>query len=479
MTLVTHIENINQILAKNNYPKVEQIIELPSAGSARIYFRVIFQNTGHKPVMASFNPEVNENIAQYSFTMHFLRKGLNVPEIYAKDESYRYFLLEDLGDQSMLDTIGSMELDEKRELYQKVLIQLLRFQTLGIKGLDLDVAWPVKKFGQNNILWDLNYFKYYFIKTHSISFDELKLETDFRNLSKLLLKANSDFFLYRDFQARNIMIRNGEPWFIDFQGGRQGPLMYDVVSLLYQAKANLKEDFRDELSDFYLEELKKQSAASAHDFKKHYHWFIWFRIMQVMGAYGYRGKLQAKAHFLQSIPYVIKNVKILMNKKPMGDEFPELKSIFTQICELKEYELKAVDLRKLQIHVNSFSYKKGGYPEDISGNGGGFTFDCRALPNPGRYKNLKDYTGKDKAVIEFLNKKTEIKLFIDQAFAMIKQSIDNYLSRGFSNLQINFGCTGGKHRSVYSAENISRLIIDDYGEKVIVNLHHQQLEKGI
>ncbi|NOY50697.1 MAG: phosphotransferase [Chlorobi bacterium] len=479
MTLVTHIENINQILAKNNYPKVEEIVELPSAGSARLYFRVFFEYYGHKPVLAAFNPEVNENIAQYSFSMHFLKKGLNVPEIYAKDESYRYFLLQDLGDQTMLDAAASMKTGEKRKLYQKVLKQLLRFQTQGIKGLDLDVAWPVKKFGPDNILWDLNYFKYYFIKTHTIYFDELKLETDFRNLSKLLLAAKPGFFLYRDFQARNIMIHNGEPWFIDFQGGRQGPLVYDVVSLLYQAKANLMEGFRDELSDFYLDELKKQSTNLAEDFKEHYHWFIWFRIMQVMGAYGYRGKLQAKAHFLQSIPYVIKNIKILLEQKPLGDGFAELKSVFMQICDLKEYELITTIREKLQVNINSFSYKKGGYPIDISGNGGGFAFDCRALPNPGRYKNLKDFTGRDKMVIDFLNEKPETKLFVNQAYTMVKQSIDNYLDRGFNNLQINFGCTGGKHRSVYCAEKIAGLIIGKYSERVIVSLRHQQLEKGI
>ncbi len=464
---------------KNNYPEVEQIVELPSAGSARLYFRVFFENSGHKPVLASFNPEVNENIAQYSFSMHFLKKGLKVPEIYAKDESYRYFLLQDLGDQTMLDAVASMETGEKRKLYRKVLKQLLRFQTQGIEGLDLDVAWPVKKFGPDNILWDLNYFKYYFIKTHDVFFDELKLETDFRNLSKLLLNANPGFFIYRDFQARNIMIHNGEPWCIDFQGGRKGPLMYDVASLLYQAKANLSEDFRDELSDFYLCELEKQSAGLAKDFKQHYHWFIWFRIMQVMGAYGYRGKLQAKAHFLQSIPNVIKNIKILLEQKPLGDEFAELKSVFMQICDLKEYEINTPDGKKLQVSINSFAYKKGGYPLDMSGNGGGFAFDCRALPNPGRYKNLKDFTGTDRVVIDFLNEKAETKLFINQAFAMIKQSIDNYLDRGFNNLQINFGCTGGKHRSVYSAEKIAGIIIVNYGESVVVNLRHQQLEKGI
>lgn len=475
----THTNNISHLLKVNNYPEVERILELPSSGSGRIYFRISFKGNKAENIIAAFNPEVNENIAQYSFTIHFNEKGLNVPKILAKDETYRYFLMEDLGNTSMLDTIANISWEDKINLYKKVLNELIRFQFDGIEGLDLDVAWPVSNFEKQNILWDLNYFKYYFIKTHDISFNESKLETDFQTFSKTLLDSKSEFFLYRDFQARNIMIMDGEPWFIDFQGGRKGPLQYDLVSLLYQAKANLGEDFRNELFNYYVQLLEGKSYEHIENFKQNYNAFIWFRMMQVMGAYGYRGILQRKAHFLQSIPFMINNIKVLLQEKALGNEFPELNSVFTQICNLKDYQTNGLETNKLTITVNSFSYKKGGYPTDISGNGGGFAFDCRSLPNPGRYKELQDFTGKDKLVINFMKQSSVSTDFINQAYKLVQQNIDNYLDRGFKNLQINFGCTGGKHRSVYCAENMANIIEDEYGDKVNIKLVHQQIEKGI
>ena len=475
----THTYNISQLLKVNNYPEVERILELPSSGSGRIYFRISFKSKNAENIIASFNPEVNENIAQYSFTIHFIEIGLKVPKIFAKDESYQYFLMEDLGNTSMLDAITNMNWEEKINLYKQVLNELIRFQFDGIKGLDLDVAWPVSKFEKQNVLWDLNYFKYYFIKTHNISFHESSLETDFHMLSNVLLDTESEFFLYRDFQARNIMIKDGETWFIDFQGGRQGPLQYDLVSLLYQAKANLSEEFRNELFNYYVQLLEAKSYENIESFKQNYNAFIWFRMMQVMGAYGYRGILQRKAHFLQSIPFMINNIKVLLQEKALGNKYPELNSVFNQICNLKDYQTDGLEANKLTIVVNSFSYKKGGYPTDISGNGGGFAFDCRSLPNPGRYKELQDFTGKDKLVINFMKQSSVGTDFINQAYKLVQQNIDNYLDRGFKNLQVNFGCTGGKHRSVYCAENIANMIEDEYGEKVNVKLVHQQIEKGI
>lgn len=475
----THSNNISHLLEVNNYPEVERILELPSSGSGRIYFRISFKDKNNDNIIAAFNPEVNENIAQYSFTIHFIEKGLKVPKIFAKDETYRYLLMEDLGTTSMLEAIANMNWEDKSNIYKKVLHELIRFQFDGFEGLDLDVAWPVSRFERQNILWDLNYFKYYFIKTHNISFNESKLEKDFQNLSNVLLNSESDFFLYRDFQARNIMIKDGEPWFIDFQGGRQGPLQYDLVSLLYQAKANLSEDFRNEMSHYYLKLLEEKSYEHIENFKTNYNAFIWFRMMQVMGAYGYRGILQRKAHFLQSIPFMINNIKVLLKEKSLGEEFSELNSVFNQICQIKDYQTEDLENNKLTIAVNSFSYKKGGYPTDISGNGGGFAFDCRSLPNPGRYKELQDFTGRDKLVINFMKQTNESTDFINQAYKLIQQNIDNYLDRNFKDLQVNFGCTGGKHRSVYCAENIANMIDDEYGDKVNVKLVHQQIEKGI
>lgn len=474
-----HLENITELLKKNNFTLIDQIKELPSSGSNRIYYRVYFKDETQDSILASFNSDVSENIAHFSFTMHFRNKGLNVPEIYAKDSSYRYFLIQDLGNDNMLDKLKTLKEDQKLDIYKKVIDHLIKFQTKGIVGLDLDAAYPVKEFGLENIMWDLNYFKYYFIKPHNISFNELLLENDFVTFADFLLEAKSEFFLYRDFQARNIMLVDGEPWFIDFQGGRKGPLQYDLVSLLYQAKANLGNQLRDELLEYYLEVLSKTSTEDTADFRKYNNAFVYFRTMQVMGAYGFRGKLERKGHFLQSIPFVIRNLKELIEKHPLKIAIPELQSVFKQISKINDYDQRLTETNKLLISINSFSYKKAGIPIDTSGNGGGFIFDCRSLPNPGRYKELKDFTGLQKPVIDFLKEKKEMDNFLANCFNLSKDSITNYLERGFGNLQINFGCTGGKHRSVYSAEWMSRKLKDCFKDKISIDLRHLQIEKGI
>lgn len=477
--MITHINNISQLLSENNFPAVDYVKELPSSGSNRIYFRVYFLDENNKSILASFNPDINENIAHYSFTLHFKNKGFKVPEIYAKDNTYQYFLLQDLGDLCLFDEIKNLSKDKLISLYKIVLSELLKFQIEGIEGLDLDVAYPVKEFSFDNILWDLNYFKYYFVKTHNVIFNELQLENDFKTFADFLLTAKKDFFLYRDFQSRNIMIHENETWFIDFQGGRKGPLAYDVVSLLFQAKANLSNEIKEELFDYYLNKLSKISENLSSNLKENYNAFIYFRIMQVMGAYGFRGKIERKGHFLQSIPFAINSLKELLINKKLNIHIPELLNVLQQISEITEYNALQNKSDKLLIDVSSFSFKKGGIPTDTSGNGGGFVFDCRFLPNPGRYKELKEFTGKQKPVIDFLKEKKEMDIFLANCFNLVKDSIDNYLERGFDNLQINFGCTGGKHRSVYSAEWMALKLQDYFKDKINLNLKHIQIEKGI
>lgn len=477
--MTNHIENITALLVANNYAEVDEVKELPGSGSRRIYFRITFAAFGKKSILASFNPEVGENIAQYSFTIHFRNKGLKVPEIFAKDSSYRYFLLEDVDGPVLFDLLNTMNEEETIKIYKKVLDKLIDFQTLGIDGLDLDVAYPTAQFGTENIMWDLNYFKYYFLKTHNIIFDEHLLEKDFESFAGKLLEAKSEFFLYRDFQSRNILLKNGEPWFIDFQGGRKGPLQYDVVSLLYQAKAGLSENIKENLLKYYLDKLEKRTNESSTDFLKSYTYFVYFRTMQVMGAYGFRGLVERKGHFLQSIPYAIENLTHLLENKPLSLDIPELKQIFNQIVGIREYnKVENNTGDKLIVEINSFSFKKKGIPVDTSGNGGGHVFDCRALPNPGRYKEFRDFTGLQKPVIEFLEQKKEMDSFLANCLNIVRESIDNYLERGFGNLQVNFGCTGGKHRSVYSAEWINKNLKDTFGEKISIRIRHRQIEKG-
>jgi len=272
------------------------------------------------------------------------------------------------------------------------------------------------------------------------------------------------------------MVKNHKLSYIDFQGGRQGALQYDLVSLLYQAKANLPDEFKEELLNRYLEKIEAVLPGQTEQFLKTYPLFIYFRLMQVLGAYGFRGLFQRKGHFLQSIPFAIENLRKIIKQHPVLD-FNELNSVFEQIAALKNYTEKPFSKTRLNITLSSFSYKKSGIPSDLSENGGGFVFDCRALPNPGRIKELKDFTGLQKPVIDYLKKKKEMSRFLDNVYSLIDQSVDNYLERGFTNLMISFGCTGGKHRSVYSAENLHRHLIQKYGDKLEIRKEHIQLKK--
>ena len=470
---INHIQNIRALLKKTNYPDDCQILPMPSSGSSRVYYRIIFSdNSIIKSLIASYNNDVSENIAHSSFTSHFKSIGFNVPEIYAHDDTKRYFLIQDLGNVTLFNMLQTNP--EKAISYYKMAItDLVNFQTEGIKNLDLEVAYPVKEFNKRSILWDLNYFKYYFVKPHNIDFNENLLEDDFEKFADLLLTADLKYFNYRDFQARNIMIFENKPWYIDFQGGRRGALQYDLVSLLYQAKANLSTDVKLQLYNHYIKILNSKLPESTKAFEKLFPSFIYFRLMQVMGAYGFRGLVQRKAHFLQSIPMVISSLSNLLQKSDIGAALPELSNIFNKILSL-DYSLTDENSTNLTININSFSFKKKGIPIDITGNGGGHVFDCRSLPNPGRIAELRDYTGLQKPVINYLEKQDELSEFLKNAINIIDQSIENYRKRKFNNLQINFGCTGGRHRSVYSASKVAEYVKNKYPD-VDVELRHMEI----
>lgn len=474
-TLEKHSNNIRKLLTNSNFPESIEIKELPSSGSDRLYFRIFFATEFQKSILASFNPDVSENIAWNSFSAHFHKIGLNVPEVYARDESYRYFLLQDLGDETLFGLLNSVSEEKLKKLYELTIKNLVKFQVQGIKGLDLEVAYPVKEFNKRSILWDLNYFKYYFVKPNNVSFNEDQIEDEFQTLADQLLEPKQDYFLYRDFQTRNILIHQDKLWFIDFQGGRKGPLQYDLVSLLYQAKANLSNQFRNDILEKYLAELEKEIPGSRTEFLKDFHYFIYFRLMQVLGAYGFRGIIQRKGHFLESISYALKSLDYLTNHQPLSNQFKNLKNIFDQLILLGHNLKSEVSPDKLTVLITSFSYKKSGYPVDLTENGGGFVFDCRSLPNPGRIADLKEFTGREKPVVDYLSTKPEIKQFLEDTFHLIDQSIDNYLDRGFNYLTVNFGCTGGKHRSVYSAESLKRNL-SKYEDQLNVIVKHIQID---
>ncbi|MCB2208537.1 MAG: phosphotransferase [Bacteroidetes bacterium] len=453
---------IENLLSEKKFPKAASIRALPSSGSDRQYFRVDFDNGSSDSILAAYNPDVQENMAWNSFSSHFRSLGFHVPEILARDESYRYFLLQDLGNTSLFYHVSQGINEEVIGYYKRALQDLIGFQVEGIKRLDLDVAYPATRFDLRSVMWDLNYFKYYFVKPNGIIFNEARLEDDFEVFAAHLLEAESEYFMYRDFQSRNIMIHNDELWYIDFQGGRKGPLQYDLVSLLFQARANLSPELRSELKSYYLKELEKVMPGKTRSFNTHYPAFILFRLMQVLGAYGFRGQLQRKTHFLKSTKLAVKSLTDQLEHAKPELVLPELYSIFEQIIALHQKKAESAEKGKLKIKINSFSFIQSGIPDDPTQNGGGFVFDCRALPNPGRIKELRDFNGLQDPVIHYLDNKGEVKKFLDNMYLIIDQSIDNYLERGFENLQVNFGCTGGKHRSVYCAEMLAKKLTEQY-----------------
>ena len=325
-------------------------------------------------------------------------------------------------------------------------------------------------------MWDLNYFKYYFLKLTKTVFDEQLLENDINKFAEFLLSAEMNNFMYRDFQSHNIMIKDEKLYFIDYQGGRKGALQYDVASLLYDAKADVPQKIRDELVEFYIQHLNRRTKINRKEFLNHYYGYILIRILQAMGAYGFRGLYENKVHFLKSIPYSIKNLKYLIDNNLLPDGFPELRKSLAKIInndKLSKFGYHETQ-DKLKVTINSFSYKNG-IPLDLSGNGGGFVFDCRALPNPGRLEKFKELTGRNKEVIFFLENESTVKNFLENVSKISEVSIKNYIERKFTSLVINFGCTGGQHRSVYSAEKLSTLLKNKFDINVEVN--HTGLEQ--
>jgi len=320
-------------------------------------------------------------------------------------------------------------------------------------------------------MWDLNYFKYYFLKLAKVSFDEQALEDDYITFCDYLLKAEGSFFMMRDFQSRNILLRQGEPWFIDYQGGRRGPLQYDLASLLYDAKADIPQTVREELIEEYLDYLNKIISVNRTEFKQFFYGFVLIRMMQAMGAYGFRGFYEKKTHFLKSIPFALLNLNVVMKNINLPVQLPELYSVLSSLSESEVLKSLTSNDTELTVSITSFSYKKG-IPADPSGNGGGFVFDCRALPNPGRMIEYQHLTGKDREVINYLETYPEVEDFLKAAFTLVDQSVSAYLERKFSHLSVMFGCTGGQHRSVYSAERMAEHLKSKFPVRVV--LHHRE-----
>lgn len=420
-----------------------------------------------------------ENVAFLEFSRHFRAHGLAVPEIYAEALNENAYLEEDLGDTTLFDFLSCNRSSdaiapEVVEAYRKVVAELPRFQVEAGRDLNYKVCYPRSSFDRQSIAWDLNYFKYYFLRLAGIPFNEQALENDFARLTKFLLSANHDHFLYRDFQSRNIMLRDGKPYFVDYQGGRKGALQYDIASLLYDGKADLPPALRDELLNHYLECLAGYVDLKRDAFMEHYYAFVYVRIMQALGAYGFRGFYERKAHFLQSVPYALKNLRWLAEHVKLPIELPTLMDAFSRMSESEMLHPQVVQAGVLTVRVFSFSFH-GDKPVDESGNGGGFVFDARSLPNPGREERFKQLTGKDEPVIEYLNQKGEVHQYFANVRALVDESVSTYKRRGFTSLLVSFGCTGGQHRSVFLAETLAKHLQGTEGVNVV--LRHLSLEK--
>jgi len=444
-------------------------------GSGRHIVRLFGKETSAIGVLHNVR---EENVAFIEFSRHFRRHGLPVPEIFAQDLDHGTYIEEDLGDTTLyeflsLNRAGAQVAAPVIEAYRTAIGILPRFQIEAGRDLNYKVCYPRDSFDHRSIAWDLNYFKYYFLRLAEIPFNEQALEDDFDRLTNFLLSADHNYFLYRDFQSRNIMLRGGQPYFLDYQGGRRGALQYDVASLLYDAKADLPQELRQQLLDHYLDQLARFSEVKPARFMEHYYAYVYIRIMQAMGAYGFRGFFERKPHFLQSVPYALRNLRWLLDNVQLPVSLPALMEALENVVASEKLQALAPESENLTVRVFSFSYRRG-LPKDESGNGGGFVFDCRGLQNPGRETRFKSQTGRDASVIEYLNKEEAVHRFLANVTSLVDASVSNYLSRGFKNLMVSFGCTGGQHRSVFMAEQLAKHLRGKAGVEVV--LRHLGLE---
>lgn len=460
--------------------KADFIQKLPQTASYREYYRITFES--NKTIIGVINEDSKENEAFISFSKSFRELGLNVPEILYYDSANNVYLLNDLGDTTLYSLIHSNNHNYEKAphliiLYKRALEELLRFQIEADKKIDYSFCYPRALFDKQSVLWDLNYFKYDFLKLGRIGFDEQLLEYDFQKFASFVSAVNTDYFLYRDFQSRNIMIKDDQIYFIDYQGGRKGALQYDVASLLFDAKAEIPNSLREELLNHYLNILESKYNINRSKFMESYYAFVLIRIMQAMGAYGFRGLFEKKVHLIKSIIPAQKNLKYLLETGKLDFDIPHLHKVFENIIsseEFKIYEDKPLFNNKLNVTITSFSYKRE-IPIDLADNGGGFVFDCRGLKNPGRLLEFKLLNGRDPEIKKYLVENSKVDNFMNHVYPLVDSTIETYLRRDFKNLMINFGCTGGQHRSVYCADRL----FEHLKEKFDINLFLSHIEQGI
>ena len=463
--------DIEKLFRQYSNAAINGIEKIPQSGSDRIYFRVYCPDGNY---IATYSKNIRENSTFINFSRHFKMNGCPVPEIYAVNEEETIYIQEDFGDTALLNELEQQgHCENVYILFQKSLRALAYLQIKGEKSLDYDWCITSREFGKQAIMSDLLYFKYYFLDTLKTPYDKEKLIDDFEALSTYLAHVDHKYFMFRDFQSRNIMVKDGEVHFIDFQGGMKGALQYDVASLLWQAKAELSDEWKNNLLHYYISCVEEilVKPIDRNRFESQYNGYVLIRLLQVLGAYGFRGLFERKAHFLTSIPTALKNLKWFSDNKQVGMSVPEferlLHLITTDELILRFENIKATPVTPLVVTINSFSYKKG-IPKDESDNGGGFVFDMRGILNPGRFEEYKKLSGLDKSVKDFLEEQTAMPVFLNSVYNIADIAVTDYIKRDFSSLAINFGCTGGQHRSVYAAEALARHLRNKFNVKTVI-----------
>jgi aminoglycoside/choline kinase family phosphotransferase len=468
---------LQSLFEQHFHAPVERVQPLQGelGGSGRNIFRLAGATASAVGILYNVR---EENVAFLEFSKHFRRHGLPVPEIYAEDLSHGAYLEEDLGDTTLFEFLsknraGPNIAPQVVEAYRRVAALLPRFQIEAGRDLNYKVCYPRSSFDRQSIAWDLNYFKYYFLRLAGIPFNEQALEDDFGRLTRFLLSAPRDYFLYRDFQSRNVMWRKQGPFFLDYQGGRKGALQYDIASLLYDSKADLPPEARQQLLDHYLDTLAGFIPFERDAFMHYYYAYVYARLMQALGAYGFRGFYERKTHFLESVPYALKNLRWLLHQVKLPIALPALLEAFTSMLGSEKLQSLSSEGENLVVRIFSFSFHRA-MPKDESGHGGGFIFDARSLPNPGREERFKALTGKDAPVIDYLSQQESVHQFLAGVMSLVDASVSNYQRRGFKSLMVSFGCTGGQHRSVYLAEQLAKHLRGREGVEAVVR--HLELE---
>lgn len=468
------VEKIKNLFRSYSAATIESVEKLPQSGSDRTYFRLITPDGSY---IVTYNKNVKENLTFIKFSFHFKKQNCPVPEIYTANEEQTIYIQQDLGDDTLLSRLERYgHNDYTYGLFKKSLSSLAWLQISGDKNLNYNWCITSKKFGKQAIISDLLYFKYYFLDILKIPYDKEKLIDDFDALGSYLARVDHKYFMFRDFQSRNIMVINDSVYFIDYQGGMKGALQYDLASLLWQAKADLSDGWKNSLVEYYIDCVEEilEKKIDRPRFKSQYNGYVLIRLLQVLGAYGFRGLFERKAHFLTSIPLALRNLRSFLSSTHIGITLPEFERMLNLVVQeeiIQRFEPVQADASTpLVIRINSFSYKISGCPKDKSGNGGGFVFDCRSILNPGRFEEYKDVNGRNKRVIDFLEQQTQMPEFLNSVYNIMDIAVENYLKRGFAHLMASFGCTGGCHRSVYAADALARHLRNKFNVKI--ELHH-------